>query len=87
MRYHAEAMSHWIYSAFIGLIVGACARFLLIGPDSMNWIMTMLVGVVGAYVGSGIGTAMGKLKAGQPAGWLWSIIGAMAILFAMRVLG
>ena len=80
-------MSHWIYSAFVGLIVGACARFLLLGPDSMGLIMTMLVGVAGAYVGSAIGAATGMLKPGQPTGWLWSIIGAIVVLFAIRVLG
>jgi uncharacterized membrane protein YeaQ/YmgE (transglycosylase-associated protein family) len=86
VRYHAFLMSHWIYSAFVGLIIGFCARFLLPGYDGMGWIMTMLVGIVGAYVGSAIGSAAGKLKPGQPAGWLWSIIGAMIVLVAIRMI-
>ncbi len=79
-------MSHWIYSAFVGLICGICARFLLPGSDSMGLIMTIIVGIVGAYVGTALGSALGMLKTGQAAGWLWSIIGAMVVLFAIRLL-
>jgi uncharacterized membrane protein YeaQ/YmgE (transglycosylase-associated protein family) len=78
-------MSYWINSAIVGLVCGACARFLLPGSDSMGLIMTMLVGLVGSSVGTAIGSSMGKIKQGQPAGWLWSIIGAMVILFAIRL--
>ena len=48
-------MTHWIYSALVGLVVGWVARFVLPGNDSMGILMTMLVGVVGAYVGTAIG--------------------------------
>jgi uncharacterized membrane protein YeaQ/YmgE (transglycosylase-associated protein family) len=79
-------MSHWIYSAFVGLVVGLCARFLLPGYDGMGLIMTILVGIVGSYVGTALGVQFGKLQPGQAAGWLWSIIGAMVVLFAIRLI-
>jgi len=79
-------MSHWIYSAFVGLICGICARFLLPGSDSIGLIMTMIVGVVGAYVGTALGSALGMIKQGQAGGWIWSIIGAMVVLLAIRLI-
>jgi len=79
-------MSHWIYSAIVGLICGICARVLLPGSDSIGLIMTIIVGIVGAYVGTALGSALGMLKTGQAAGWLWSIIGAMVVLFAIRLI-
>ena len=79
-------MSHWIYSGFVGLICGFLARFLLPGRDPMGLLMTMVVGIVGAYVGTAIGSALGKLQPGQPAGWMWSIIGSIVVLFAIRLI-
>ncbi len=52
----------------------------------MGLIMTIIVGIVGAYVGTALGSALGMLKTGQAAGWLWSIIGAMVVLFAIRLI-
>ena len=79
-------MSHWIYSAFVGLIVGICAKFLMPGYDGLGIIMTILVGIAGSYVGTAIGSALGMIKQGTAAGWLWSIIGAMVVLFAIRLI-
>lgn len=77
-------MTQWINTAIAGLVCGAIARFLLPGRDSIGWIMTMLVGIAGAYVGSFIGQSLGKLGKGQAAGWMWSIIGSMALLIVLR---
>jgi uncharacterized membrane protein YeaQ/YmgE (transglycosylase-associated protein family) len=79
-------MSHWIYSFFVGLIVGICAKFLLPGHDGLGLIMTGIVGIAGAYVGTALGSALGMIKEGTAAGWIWSIIGAMVVLLAIRLI-
>ena len=70
-----------IGTIFIGLIVGLLARFIKPGDDSMGWIMTILLGVAGSFLASYVGVAMGWYEAGQPAGWIASIVGAIVILF------
>jgi len=68
----------WI---IFGLIAGAIARLLVPGRDPMGWIATILLGIVGSVVGGMIAYA---LKLGtdpyQPAGWIFSIIGAIVAL-------
>jgi uncharacterized membrane protein YeaQ/YmgE (transglycosylase-associated protein family) len=65
---------------FIGLIAGFIARALKPGNDSMGWIMTALLGVAGSFVASYLGAALGLYRAGQPAGFLASVIGAILLL-------
>ena len=45
---------HIIGWAIFGLIAGAIARLLLPGKQSMSWLMTMVLGVVGSFVGGGL---------------------------------
>ena len=68
--------------AIFGLIVGAIARFLLPGKQSMSIWMTMLLGVVGSFVGGGLaylifGSGQGAFQA---SGWILSILGAIIAL-------
>jgi uncharacterized membrane protein YeaQ/YmgE (transglycosylase-associated protein family) len=66
-----------------GLIVGALARFLLPGRQSMGWIMTIVLGVIGSFAGGAISAVLFGPSEGfvQPSGWIMSIIGAMILLF------
>lgn len=66
---------------FIGLIAGFIARALKPGNDSMGWIMTILLGIVGSFVATYLGSAMGWYQPGQTAGWIASVIGAVILLF------
>lgn len=79
-------MSHWIYSALVGLACGLIARFVLPGHDSMGLIMTMLVGVIGAYVGTGLGHVTGMLDKSKAGGWIASIAGSVVILLVLRMI-
>jgi uncharacterized membrane protein YeaQ/YmgE (transglycosylase-associated protein family) len=67
-----------------GLIVGAIARFLLPGAQSMGWLATILLGVIGSFAGGTLSAlALGQSEGNvQPAGWLMSIVGAIVVLFA-----
>ncbi len=70
----------------VGLIVGALARFLLPGEQKMGWILTCLLGIGGSLIAGFVGQAMGWYIAGQGAGWIASIIGAVVLLFVVQKL-
>lgn len=69
-----------LITIFIGLIVGFIARFLKPGNDSMGWIMTAVLGVAGSFLASYGGTALGIYPAGQAAGFIASVVGAVILL-------
>ncbi|HET7434514.1 MAG TPA: GlsB/YeaQ/YmgE family stress response membrane protein [Thermoanaerobaculia bacterium] len=72
----------WI---LFGLVVGAIAKFLMPGRDPGGWIVTILLGIAGSFVGGFLATTlMGRDQ--QSAGWIGSIIGAMALLFIYRLI-
>lgn len=70
-----------IGTIIVGLIVGLIARAIKPGNDSMGWIMTILLGIVGSFVATYLGSAMGWYKPGEAAGWIASVIGAVILLF------
>ena len=70
----------------VGLIVGAIAKLLMPGKDPGGFIITILLGIAGAFIATYTGQAMGWYKAGQPAGWIMSIIGAMILLLLYRLM-
>jgi len=66
---------------FIGLIVGFIARALKPGDDKLGWIMTSLLGVAGSFLAGYAGKALGFYQAGQVAGFVASVVGAIVLLF------
>jgi uncharacterized membrane protein YeaQ/YmgE (transglycosylase-associated protein family) len=72
-----------IVTLIVGLIVGAIAKFLMPGQDGGGLILTALLGIAGAFVGSFIAGALGMAGA---VGWIGSILGAMLILFVFRLI-
>jgi uncharacterized membrane protein YeaQ/YmgE (transglycosylase-associated protein family) len=68
-------------AVFVGLVVGLIARAIKPGNDSMGWIMTIVLGIVGSLAATYGGQAMGLYAAGESAGWIASIIGAIIVLF------
>lgn len=68
-----------------GLIVGAIAKFLMPGRDPGGWIVTILLGIAGSFVGGFLAsTLLGSDN--QAAGWIGSIIGAMVLLLIYRMI-
>jgi uncharacterized membrane protein YeaQ/YmgE (transglycosylase-associated protein family) len=67
----------WI---LFGLVVGVVAKFLMPGPNPGGLIMTTILGIVGAVVGAWIGRVLGFYGAGQPAGFIMAVIGAVVVL-------
>ena len=72
-----------IGTLFVGLIVGALARFLLPGEQKMGWILTIVLGVAGSFLAGFIGQALGWYRVGQPVGWIASVVGAVLLLFVV----
>lgn len=66
-----------------GLIVGAIAKFLMPGNDPGGWIITIVLGIAGSFVGSYIA---GMLGMAGPVGWIGSVLGAMLLLFIYRMI-
>lgn len=69
-----------ISTVVIGLIVGLVARMLKPGNDQMGWIMTILLGIGGAMLATYGGQLLGLYMAGQGAGFIGSIVGAIVLL-------
>ena len=69
-----------IGTIFIGLIVGLVARFLKPGNDSMGWIMTILLGIGGSLAATYGGQALGIYEAGEAAGFIGAVVGAIILL-------
>lgn len=74
-----------IYTLIIGLIVGAIAKFLMPGKDPGGWIITILLGIAGAWLGTWLGSMLGLYAPGEAAGWIASIVGAMILLGIYRL--
>ncbi|KIQ01211.1 MULTISPECIES: GlsB/YeaQ/YmgE family stress response membrane protein [Pseudomonas] len=69
-----------IGTILIGLIVGLIARFLKPGDDSMGWIMTILLGIGGSIAATYGGQALGIYQAGEGAGFIGAVVGAIILL-------
>ena len=69
----------------IGLIAGALARLILPGKQHMSIPMTILLGIIGSFVGGFLGYLIFHKHAQngffQPSGIIGSVIGALIVLF------
>ncbi|MFT3818790.1 MAG: GlsB/YeaQ/YmgE family stress response membrane protein [Rubrivivax sp.] len=77
---------HYVWMAIVGLVVGAIARFLLPGEQKMGLILTSLLGIAGSLIAGFVGQAMGWYAAGEGAGWIASVVGAIVLLFIVQKL-
>jgi uncharacterized membrane protein YeaQ/YmgE (transglycosylase-associated protein family) len=77
---------HGYFMTFIiGLVVGIIAKFLMPGRDPGGFIITAILGIVGSFVATWLGRALGWYQEGATAGWIGSIIGAMILLLIYRL--
>lgn len=73
---------HYVWMAIIGFVVGLIARAILPGTQKLGIILTALLGIVGSFLAGLIGQALGWYAAGETAGFIASIVGAIIVLFA-----
>ncbi len=79
-------MFHFLWVLIIGLVVGALAKLIMPGKDPGGIIVTMLLGIAGAFLGGWLGRAVGLYQEGQGAGFIMSLIGAIILLAIYRLI-
>lgn len=63
-----------------GLVVGAIARFIVPGRERGGWFTSLVVGVLGSFIGGFLGRGFGWYGEGQAAGFVMSLAGAALLL-------
>ena len=69
-----------------GLIVGALARVIVPGKDPDGWVISMVLGVVGSFVGTFLGRALSIYREGESAGFVVSLLGAVIVVAAYHAI-
>ena len=77
---------HLIWTVLIGFVVGLLARFLTPGEDKLGFFMTAALGIGGSLASTYLGQALGWYQAGQGAGFLASLVGAIVLLVVYNML-
>jgi uncharacterized membrane protein YeaQ/YmgE (transglycosylase-associated protein family) len=75
-----------IWTIVVGFIVGLIARAVMPGEQKLGIILTAVLGVGGSLVAGYLGQAIGWYQAGQGAGFIGSIVGALILLFGYGLL-
>lgn len=71
----------FVWMVIVGFVVGLIARAILPGEQKLGLIMTTVLGIVGSVVAGFVGQALGWYQAGEGAGFIGSIVGAIVVLF------
>jgi uncharacterized membrane protein YeaQ/YmgE (transglycosylase-associated protein family) len=77
---------HLLWTLLIGLLAGIVAKFLTPGRDPGGCVITMLLGVAGAFLATYLGQMIGWYKAGETAGFIGAVIGAIILLIAYHII-
>jgi uncharacterized membrane protein YeaQ/YmgE (transglycosylase-associated protein family) len=75
-----------IGTIIIGLLAGIVAKFLMPGRDPGGFIITILLGIAGAFVATYLGQAVGWYRAGEGAGFIGAVVGAVILLLIYRLI-
>lgn len=75
-----------IVTLIIGLLAGIVAKFLMPGRDPGGFIITTLLGIAGAFVATYLGQAVGWYRAGEGAGFIGAVVGAVILLAIYRMI-
>lgn len=71
-----------IWTIIIGFIAGLIAKFIMPGNNEPSgFILTTILGIVGAFVATCLGQALGWYSAGEGAGLIGAVVGAIIVLF------
>jgi uncharacterized membrane protein YeaQ/YmgE (transglycosylase-associated protein family) len=75
-----------IWTIIIGFIAGVIAKLVMPGDNEPSgFILTTILGVVGAFVATYLGQALGWYRPGEGAGLIGAVVGAIIVLFAYGV--
>jgi len=73
-------MLHLLWTAIIGIVVGALAKLIMPGNNPGGIWLTMLLGIAGSFVGTWLGRLVGHYQPGDSAGFIMSLVGALILL-------
>ena len=76
----------FIWMINVGLVAGLLARAIKPGSDPMGWIMTIVLGIVGAMLGGFVAGLIGINADGGFTGLIFSVIGAIILLFIYEMI-
>lgn len=72
-----------LWTIIIGFVAGVIAKFLMPGPNEPSgFVLTTILGIVGAFVASFLGQALGWYGPGEGAGLIGAVVGAVVVLAA-----
>ena len=80
-------MLHIIFIILIGFVVGLVARWIGPGAHIQGFWITVLIGIAGSVVATYGGQALGFYRVGRPAGFIGSVVGAIALLALVQLFG
>lgn len=70
-----------LWTIIIGFLAGVIAKFIMPGPNEPSgFILTTILGIVGAFVATFVGQAVGWYGPNQGAGFIGAIVGAVIVL-------
>ena len=76
-----------IWTIVIGFVAGVVAKFIMPGSNEPSgFVLTTLLGIVGAVVASYLGRALGWYAPGEGAGLIGAVVGAIVVLFVWGVI-
>ena len=73
-------MLHLLWIIIIGFIAGVVAKFIMPGKQGGGFLITTGLGIVGALVATFLGRSIGWYKAGESAGFIAAVVGALIVL-------
>jgi uncharacterized membrane protein YeaQ/YmgE (transglycosylase-associated protein family) len=79
-----ENTVHIIGWIVFGLVVGLVAKFLMPGRDPGGFVITAILGIVGALVGGFVGRLIGLYGEGDPVGFIMAVVGSIILLAIYR---
>ena len=71
-----------IWTIIIGFLAGIIAKFIMPGDNEpQGFILTTILGIIGAFVATYLGQALGWYRPGEGAGFIGAVVGAIIVLF------
>jgi uncharacterized membrane protein YeaQ/YmgE (transglycosylase-associated protein family) len=71
-----------LWTIIIGFVAGVIAKFIMPGDNEPSgFILTAILGIVGAFVATYLGQALGWYRPGEGAGLVGAVVGAIIVLF------
>jgi uncharacterized membrane protein YeaQ/YmgE (transglycosylase-associated protein family) len=76
-----------LWTIVIGFVAGIIAKFIMPGDNEpAGFIMTTILGIVGAFVATFLGQSLGWYRPGEGAGLIGAVVGAIIVLLVYGML-